>query len=78
MAHMIVKVNKLLQKQVVDEVDVFVVGEVHLFFLSMIIHTMIRGVLQVQRIVYFQYVNGWSAGAVNPLLLLDNLHRFPS
>jgi hypothetical protein len=45
------KVNKLLQEEVVDKLDVFVVGQVHLVFLSMIMFSPIRGGVQEERIV---------------------------
>jgi hypothetical protein len=46
MAHVIVKINKFLQKQVIDEVDVFVVCQVHVVSLLMIMYSVIRGALQ--------------------------------
>ena len=74
MTHVIVEVKKLLHKQVVDELDIFVVGHVHFVFLSMIMYRMIRGVLQAQRMLIYQCLTRQGAGAANPLFLLDNRH----
>jgi hypothetical protein len=63
----IVEINKLLQEEVVDKLDVFVVGQVHPVFLSMIVYRMIRGPLQAEKTVYVQAVRGRGASPANPL-----------
>jgi hypothetical protein len=60
----------------VDKIDVFFVGHVHVIFLSMIMYSVILAGLQAQRSISFQAFRVRGAGAANPLFLFALIALF--